>query len=150
MSSSEVKLAGFWIRFLASCIDTLILVLVTWGLGSLFYLGQNFEAVSVQLGLGCIYTFLSLVYFTIWTSRRGTTLGKKLFKLYVVGDQTMEALTVTRSLLRAVGYWLSWLPMGAGYLMVALGSNKTALHDVLARSRVIYGGSELSSTKAGV
>ena len=108
-----MKYAGFWIRLIANFVDTAILALISWGVGCLVFLGQDFNALSTQMGMGGIYSAVSLLYFSFMHFRYGTTVGKKILGIYVVREGDFKKLRLGQSVLRAVGYWLSWLPFGA-------------------------------------
>jgi len=47
-------------------------------------------------------------------------------------------LTVRRALLRYLGYWLSAIPLGAGFMWVLVDDQRRCWHDKLAGTHVIY------------
>ena len=81
--------------------------------------------------------FLSACYFTVLHSYGGQTLGKVFMGIRVVSEDGL-LLPVGASFLRLVGYLLSMMPLGAGFLWAAVDKNHAAWHDKLACSRVIY------------
>ena len=126
-STAEVEYAGFWIRFGAYLIDGLVL-----GLFGLL-VGLATEDVSqanmLQIAFGAIY----LVGF--WVAD-GATPGKKVFGLRVQmvnGDP----IGIGAGLLRYVGYYISGLTFGIGFLMVAFTAEKRGLHDFIAGTVVV-------------
>lgn len=129
-----IHYAGFWIRFVANLIDTAILSLVTWGVGTMLFFFLDPKSLYAQMIVLTVYSVLSLFYFTLAHFKYGTTLGKNLFNIYVVSDRDQRRLSLPQSLLRALGYWVSWLPLGAGYIMVGFNPRKVGLHDMMARS----------------
>jgi len=80
--------------------------------------------------------FLFLFYFTYLTACGETTFGKYIFRLRVVRRRDNAPVGVMRSLVRALAYWLSALPLLLGFWM-ALVSGGRALHDVIAGTTVI-------------
>jgi uncharacterized RDD family membrane protein YckC len=79
---------------------------------------------------------VNLVYYTWMTAAGGQTLGKKLFKLRVVrADGT--PMDMAHAFGRAVGYWISTVPLLLGYLIVPFTPRKRALHDFVADSCVV-------------
>ncbi len=166
--TSKTHYAGFWIRFLADFIDSIFLDLVTFlvgviGLGVIYGFrrmgiltggvsgGSILDAMSsfmVQIVLVGIRLSLALVYYTVLTHRFGTTLGKRVFRIYVMSivnsgvaaldscpseqQYPIQSLCFRQSLVRCLGYAGSYAPMGAGFLMAAFQPEKRALHDLIA------------------
>lgn len=80
---------------------------------------------------------LSAFYFIVLHSFGGQTLGKVFMGIMVVSDEG-RMLSLGASFLRLVGYLLSIMPLGAGFLWAAVDRQHAAWHDKLACSRVIY------------
>lgn len=79
---------------------------------------------------------IKLAYFSVFTAVGGQTIGKMATGIRVVGDsgrfvEPMRA--IQRSLLGA----LSFAVMGAGFIPLFFGSEHRALHDRVARTRVV-------------
>lgn len=156
----RLRPAGFWVRFAAYFFDSLVLgcllTLITypWAVE----LGKLQSDANAQLevlrqhatgnpDLSAVFRYLlvavminlpvSFVYFVGFNTLRGATPGKRLFGLRVLGADGSR-LTFSRAALRHVAEWLSALTLGAGFLLVALTPNKRALHDLLARTQVVF------------
>ncbi|MBU0966552.1 MAG: RDD family protein [Proteobacteria bacterium] len=99
---------------------------------SLFYLLISSMALFMVWPL-----FLAAFYFIVLHSFGGQTLGKVFMGIRVVSDQG-SMLSIGSSFLRLVGYLLSTVPLGAGFLWAAVDQQHSAWHDKLACSRVIY------------
>jgi uncharacterized RDD family membrane protein YckC len=140
----ERRYAGFWIRFVANLIDTIVLTVASWFLelmilGAVYWIGSRakpfqdaFNPFMLQVFNGVLYLLLAFPYYTWGHYRYGTTLGKKPFKIYVVGMATFLPITGKQSVIRTLAYALSYLPFGAGFLMAAFQPEKRALHDLVA------------------
>ncbi|MFZ5770229.1 MAG: RDD family protein [Thermodesulfobacteriota bacterium] len=76
-------------------------------------------------------------YFIVLHSFGGQTLGKVFMGIMVVSEEG-RMLSLDASFLRLVGYILSGVPFGAGFLWAAVDQQHAAWHDKLACSRVIY------------
>lgn len=147
---SQARYAGFWIRAIADMIDSVILDLATclvalmilggvyWG--RILFSAQT-EATSpltlldpfvLQFIVVGLRIFLSLFYYTLGTARYGTTLGKRCFKIYVVSYPRLQLVDWKTALVRFLCYGISYLPLGAGFLMVAFHPKKRGLHDLIA------------------
>ena len=92
---------------------------------------------AASLFLMLIFIALSLAYIIIGWSKYGTTIGKRIFKLYVVDDQTGRAPTMGKAFLRLVGYIIDGLTLYIGFLMIAFTADKRGLHDMIAKTHVI-------------
>ena len=83
---------------------------------------------------GLLITITYLLFF--WTMG-GQTPGKALLGLRVVTREGGR-LSFWRSLVRFVGYWLSSLLFGAGFLWASIDNHREGLHDKLAGTSVVY------------
>jgi len=131
--------AGFWIRFVAIVIDGLCLAAAQWVLGWLT-MGLLFgrpRTVPALAGLWVFNVFLGSIYPVIFHWRWGQTLGKMAVHVKVV-TVAGGPLSLNASIIREIGYWVSLLTLCIGYLMAGLRSDKRALHDLMADTRVEY------------
>jgi uncharacterized RDD family membrane protein YckC len=80
--------------------------------------------------------FIKLSYFCAFTAVGGQTIGKMAAHIRVVGadDGPLDAALALR---RTLAGLVSAIPLGLGFLPALLGSDRRALHDRLARTRVI-------------
>jgi len=126
--------AGFWIRFLASFIDGLIVQIPLFAL--LFIIGIEllFAYEDLINLLGVIVQLAYFVYFE--SSESQATLGKKACGLIVIG--TYGRLTVKHAFGRYLSRFLSLITLGIGYLMIGFTEKKQGLHDMVADTYVIY------------
>ena len=138
--------AGFWIRALASIIDTIIMVVpmvifLTSIYPDYFSLDTNSDAlmyrgpidVVVQLGVPCFYTIL------FWRLK-GATPGKMIVEIKIVDAETLLEPSVRSLIGRYFAYIVSTIPLCLGFLWVAWGKDKRGFHDKLAGTAVIYPG----------
>lgn len=131
--------AGFWIRFVAIVIDGLCLAAAQWVLGRLIF-GLLFgwpRTLPALAGLWVLNVFLGSIYPVIFHWRWGQTLGKMAVHVKVV-TVAGGPLSLNAAIIREIGYWVSFLTLCIGYLMAGLRSDKRALHDLMADSRVEY------------
>ena len=80
-------------------------------------------------------------YFVLFTAAGGQTIGKMAAGIKVVsvhGENAWSArVPLAASALRAVGYLVSLLPAGLGFLPALVGAERRAVHDRLADTRVV-------------
>jgi uncharacterized RDD family membrane protein YckC len=94
--------------------------------------GDATEAMGLLIALG-----VGLLNFVLLTAWRGQTIGKWATGLRIMQRDGRE-MGVARSLLRhLVGYPLSLLTLGLGFLIAAFNSNGRTLHDVIAGTVVV-------------
>jgi len=89
-------------------------------------------------GIFCdlIGIFFVPFYFTLFTGWDGRTLGKWLFGLRVI-RVTGEQVGYGRAFVRYLGYIVSLLFFGLGFIMIAVDRNKRGVHDLIAGTCVI-------------
>ena len=136
--------AGFWIRALAVILDGIILMAVGWlveeRLGLPHDVPDNLapaETFARMLPGLLLDTALSTVYLTVMVGAWGASIGKMVCGLKIVrgdGGRVTYGISLTRSFAELV----SLIPLGLGYLWVALAPSKRAWHDYLCDTRVVY------------
>jgi pSer/pThr/pTyr-binding forkhead associated (FHA) protein/uncharacterized RDD family membrane protein YckC len=94
-----------------------------------------FWPILVSLILGPVVLALGAVYYVYHWGVKGATPGKRLLGLAVQADDGSEPIGLSRAAIRVLGYVLSGLTLGIGFLMIAFGG--AALHDRLAGTRVV-------------
>ena len=145
VTSYSLPYAGFWIRFAAKFIDGIILgvfnqiVLAVMGLGA-FQTNTRADAAQAvtMMWIAQLVIFAaSCAYNTLFVGAYGGTPGKLLCGLRIVQPDGTKV-----SYLRALGRYfaeiLSAMILMIGYLMAAFDSEKRALHDRIASTRVIH------------
>jgi uncharacterized RDD family membrane protein YckC/TM2 domain-containing membrane protein YozV len=146
--------AGFWVRFAALTVDLLILgalqfVLIYLPLMAFLYNTGALTAPDPQMAMEAVapmillaqaaVTLLYVGYFVVLTAgKHQGTYGKRSMGIYV-RKRDGGRVWIGHSLVRFVGYIISWIPLGLGFLMAAFHKNKLALHDLIAGTEVAYG-----------
>jgi len=124
--------AGFWIRFVAILIDSIIVGIVNSVLAAILSFNTNGRS-GLQVLLGLAY----YVYF--WSSNSpwpGQTVGSKLLNIRVVRTNGSD-LTISQALIRYVGFFISAICLGIGLIWAAFDPNKQGWHDKIADTYVI-------------
>lgn len=135
--------AGFWIRGAALFIDSIILQVFYLGFYPVLNLMGTSEAELVSgdslpllFALLAVQIFFSGAYHAWFVKKYAGTPGKILLGLSVVRANG-ESMTWSTAIGRYFGTWLSSLTLGIGYLMAAFDEEKRALHDHVAKTRVL-------------
>lgn len=138
---SLYRVASFRKRLVAFIIDGFILALVNAFLQALFKICLPFVShVFLENSEAFFTTFIitsNLFYFFIYTYVAGATPGKKIMKLKTVSTRNEEQLTLTQSLLRTLGYIISFLSLGIGFFASLWSEKKQCWHDSIAETAVV-------------
>jgi uncharacterized RDD family membrane protein YckC/pSer/pThr/pTyr-binding forkhead associated (FHA) protein len=138
--------AGFWRRVLASLADAVILAvigfLLTFALGLAGglvaepapFLQEYVAAIATAVGF-----LLPVAYFLVGWAHWGRTPGKALCGLRILREDGAQ-LGMGGAFVRLLGYLLSSLVLGLGFLMAAFTDRKRGLHDMVAGTVVVREG----------
>lgn len=77
------------------------------------------------------------IYIVFWWTTIGKTPGKAILGLRVV-QQDEPSVRFKSAVIRALGYYVSLLPLGLGFLWVLIDDERRGWHDKLARTYVLY------------
>jgi uncharacterized RDD family membrane protein YckC len=127
---------GFWIRFLAYLVDSVILfiALVLVAAGSVFLGDFGGLVIMVAYVLGPI-----LYWAGMHASRRQATFGKALLGLKVT-DAARNPISFVRSLARELAKIISAFALMLGFVLAAFTKRKQALHDFFVNTTVMREG----------
>jgi uncharacterized RDD family membrane protein YckC len=138
--------AGFWVRFGAILIDTVVIGLGAVILGIISGIvvalvspdaldnpASDWFGILANLG----QSIVSVAYYVFMhSSSKQATLGKMALGLKVT-DLDGERIGVGKSFLRMIGTIVSAVLLMIGYLMVAFTERKQGLHDKIAGTLVV-------------
>ncbi len=129
--ATTYQYAGFGRRLLSALIDGIVIALV--GAAVAFVLSQG-QSTVLQ---GAPAVILQAAYvILLWVNMGGQTLGKKVMGIKVIKSDGTPIDYVT-AIIRYLGYMLSALPLGLGYLWVIWDKNKQGFHDKIANTYVV-------------
>ena len=153
-----IAYAGFWIRFVATIIDTIIigvplviLFIITEGSTLTAYTNcvNNATATGLPVAGACGATLgsiaywelvgflVELVYFVVLWSKFGGTLGQRMLGLHVVDAATGRNIGIGRAIGRFVGYVISGIALDIGFIWAAFDARKQGWHDKIASTFVV-------------
>jgi uncharacterized RDD family membrane protein YckC len=137
--TKQVTYVGFWRRFVAMWIDTLILTVVI-ALIVLPIYGRDYPMLQAQ-GQTTLVDMLinvgALVATILLWRLRGATPGKMLFSAKIVDASTFAPPSTGKLIGRFFAYIVSMLPLFLGFLWIAFDPRKQGWHDKLAGTVVI-------------
>ena len=139
MKETSKEYAGFWIRFAASLIDTVLLLLLTtplmhWVYGEVYWSSDDFLLGGWDLVLNWICPLIATVAFWVY---RSATPGKMALKLEVLDADTGRRLTLSKSVIRYLAYYISAIPLCLGFIWIAFNGKKQGWHDLIANTVVV-------------
>jgi uncharacterized RDD family membrane protein YckC len=139
MDQQSMAYAGFWMRVLATLIDSVILSVLVIALLLAYYgtsdLAQAQSGLEGALGnaLQIVVSVAIIVFWRYW----GGTPGKMLLSQRIVDARTGKPASTGKLIGRFFAYIVSTIPLGLGFLWVAFDRRKQGWHDKLAGTVVI-------------
>jgi len=129
----ELVPAGFWIRGGAYMIDGALIIV-----GQLILFGFLLLVGIPKTVANLASSLLGIAYF-VWlpVSNSGQTVGKMAAGIAIMRTDGAP-LTYLRCLGRWLGYLLSSITLGLGFVIAAFTGQKRALHDYIADTRVVF------------
>jgi uncharacterized RDD family membrane protein YckC len=135
----DTEYAGFWVRTLASLVDSVLVVvlivpILTMIYGKAYWENEAFVAGAWDVLFNYILPAVAVVMFWVYKS---ATPGKMLFGIYIVDATTGGKPTTGQLIGRYAGYYVSMLGIFLGFLWVAFDARKQGWHDKLAGTVVV-------------
>ena len=140
-SRVDSDVAGLTRRLFAGITDGSILGAICAGV--LYFTLQLCGLRGSELGLlplpplAAFFALLVGGYFVLLTAAGGQTLGKMAAGIRVVPMGSSDRVSFGHSVLRAAGYLVSIIPAGLGLVPALVHSDRRAVHDRLADTRVV-------------
>lgn len=153
--TNKPQYAGFFVRLSAAVIDGIIvfmlLLLVRLPIWvSTFWLQNNpldKEILFRFSTLDIVVYLLATTYYVLMLYYGGATIGKKLLKLKVVGEEgRLSFFTVLYR--ETIGKYISTAIMFIGFFLIGVDSQKRGLHDILCDTWVVYNFEEKRNEQA--
>jgi uncharacterized RDD family membrane protein YckC len=150
--ASERRYAGFWLRFLAYLIDSVIILIPMSAIyGVLYYFASRSSLIdegsmhgarsATSIGtivlLAVVPALLALLYLAVMESSEcQATFGKLALGLKVT-DLQGNRISFCRAIGRELGKIVSSQTFCIGFIVAGFSDRKQALHDILARTLVL-------------
>jgi len=138
---------GFWVRFLAFIIDSVLVSIALIPISLLMY-GQIMPGMDQQVALSDTLLQLlcgALIVVMFWMYRQATP-GKMLFSARIADADTGGVPNATQLVIRYFGYFVSTLPFFLGFLWIGFDKRKQAWHDKMAGTVVIRNSLNVDTT----
>ena len=131
---------GFWARFLASFLDTILIVIVTYpfliaAYGWAYLDSWIFVEGPLDFILSWMFPAAGIIGFWVYCS---ATPGKMAIGVKIVDAATGRQPTQGQLVKRYIGYFLSSIPLCWGFIHIAFNPRKQGWHDKFAKTVVVY------------
>ena len=141
MSSSvgADEFGGFWIRVVATLIDSVLLLVIILPINLAVYGREYFDSTALFVGpvdYLVTWVFPTIAVILFWINRAATP-GKMAVGLRIADARTGQNASPGQLVGRYFGYFVSLLAIGVGFLWVAWDPKKQGFHDKLAGTVVI-------------
>ena len=144
LAADALPKAGFWIRLVAALLDTIIVFILQFLLGSLLALAgfaslgfAGETAGNLALLVQLFAYALGFAYYVVFTGYCGQTPGKMALRIKVI-RRDGSPIGYGRAAFREIpAKFIAGIIFGIGYLMVAFDEQKQGLHDRMADTYVI-------------
>jgi uncharacterized RDD family membrane protein YckC len=138
---TELEYVGFWLRFFAFIVDSLLVLVIA--LPLLRFFGYSYARMldlpSAEVDYGHEFLMDALAAIAIiafWLARQATP-GKMVISAKIVDARTGGKPSVGQAIARYLGYYVSTIPLCLGLLWVGLDSRKQGWHDKIAGTVVV-------------
>ena len=141
MNEQNIEYAGFWLRFGAAIIDTILILVISFPLliaiyGWEYFGTENTEWIAGPADFLITWVFPAVATILFWMYRQATP-GKMLLSVRIQDANTGARLSLGQSVGRYLGYFVSTIPLGLGLIWVAFDKKKQGWHDKLAHTVVV-------------
>lgn len=136
---NNVEYAGFWMRLLASIVDSILVLIIIAPILTLIYGQDYWESESFFLGFWDLifnYILPAIAVIIFWIYKSATP-GKMALNLSIVDAETGNKPTTGQLIGRYFAYYISMLPFFLGFFWVGFDKRKQGWHDKLAGTVVI-------------
>ena len=134
----EFQYVGFWARFWAMMVDTVVLLMVIYPIFYVIYGDAFFHKASdftlANTFINYVIPFFAILLF--WHYKSATP-GKMILKAKIVDATSFEQPSTKQFFIRNLGYLVSLIPLGLGYFWAGWDKRKQTWHDKLANTVVV-------------
>jgi uncharacterized RDD family membrane protein YckC len=137
--STKLEYVGFWLRFWASVIDTILIMMIVTPLLLLLSGGQSWSSDITSTSPSDIlisYVLPAVAVIIFWSTKHATP-GKMAISARIVDARTGGAPSLGQHIIRYLGYFVSIFPFCLGLIWVGLDNRKQGWHDKMAGTVVV-------------
>ena len=137
----EPEYVGFWMRVVASIIDTILIMLVTTPIlfavyGADYYESTQFLQGPLDFVVSYVFPFVAIIVFWMY---RSATPGKMIIGARIVDSRTLRKPSTGQFIGRYFAYFPATLVLCIGLMAVGWDPRKQGWHDRMAKTLVVKG-----------
>jgi len=149
MNDTQPEYVGFWLRVVASIIDSILAGLILGPLVTWIY-GDRYSTLEwIYRGdmMGFVFNGIlpAVAVILFWIYRQATP-GKMAIGAKIVDEKTLGKPSTGQLIGRYLGYYVSILPLFLGLIWVGIDPRKQGFHDKLAGTLVIRARKEVKAS----
>src|SRR4249919_1355701 len=140
MEHPDLEYVGFWRRFAASVIDSVLLMLIVFPLALRIYGMDYFLDPRVLQGSADFlisWVMPAVLCIWLWVAWSGQTPGKRVMGARIVDAETGGPVSTKQAIIRYLGYYVSMLGLFIGFFWVGFDPKKQGWHDHIAGTVVV-------------
>jgi uncharacterized RDD family membrane protein YckC len=140
MEHPDLEYVGFWRRFAASLIDTVLLMPIVYALAVMVYgPGYFLDTRLVKGGADFMISWVlpAVLVIWLWVIWSGQTPGKRVMGARIVDAETGGPVSTKQAIIRYLGYYVSMLGLFFGFFWVGFDPKKQGWHDHMAGTVVV-------------
>lgn len=149
----ETVYVGFWVRMLAFLIDNvavffLIIPVIRYSISDTNINLQDYDLQDAQqlvellnrllIQFSVDAVLLGAIFILFWIVKSATP-GKMVLGCSIVDARTLGKASNRQNVIRYIGYYISLIPLGLGFIWIGFDPRKQGWHDKLANTVVIKG-----------
>lgn len=134
----EAVYAGFWARFFASVLDSIIQLLLLIPLLYVLYGSVALSTPEIDTGISGIFVqLLPMIWVILFWRFKSATPGKIMMGMSIVDARTGDTPGMPKLILRYLAYVISVIPCLLGFFWIAWDKRKQGFHDMIANTVVV-------------
>lgn len=150
---AETVYVGFWVRMMAFLIDNvavffLIIPVIRYSISDTNINLQDYDLQDAQqlvellnrllIQFSVDAVLLGAIFILFWIVKSATP-GKMVLGCSIVDARTLGKASNRQNVIRYIGYYISLIPLGLGFIWIGFDPRKQGWHDKLANTVVIKG-----------
>jgi len=144
-SEHTVTVIGFGRRFVATLIDGLVVLFITFILMAVFailsIIVASYNPYGDLVGFHTLFLVSAIVisaiyYVRFWTTSEGQTIGKGMMNIRVISTDG-SSISVGKGIIRYLGYIISGLIFSLGFIWITFDGKRQGWHDKIAGTYVV-------------
>jgi uncharacterized RDD family membrane protein YckC len=141
MDNQRLECAGFWLRSLATLVDTILLLVIILPILLILHGPEQILNNPHHTIVDCVIIYsLPIIGTLLFWIYRSATPGKILLHLSIIDAKTGNKPKTIQYILRYLGYIFAMMPFSAGLLWIAFDTKKQGWHDKIAGTIVVTHG----------